>query len=157
MNIRYNLLQDKSFFNKNEFKKQSQWLMLKRDTVKFFIDNDFTHIFGDNFVPPDEHYFINIMHKFNIPFVDKNLLTYVNWNENSDSSKYKKLPKTYSKLTNQLLENILKSNCLFMRKVCSKCILPSYFETIVKNNTETNSNYLKNDNLNSCNSNYILF
>ena len=156
--IRYNLLKNKLFFNKNDFKKQSQWLMLKRDTVKFFIDNDFTHIFGNNYFASDEHYFINIMIKFNIPFIDKNILTYVNWNENSDSSKYKPLPKTYSKLTNKIVQNVLNTNCLFLRKIPSECILPSYFDKIIKKKILINKNYLKNHNLiiNRKNENYSI-
>jgi hypothetical protein len=124
---RYNSLADKTFFNKNTFMKQNQWMILKRDTVKHFIENDYTHIFGDNFVVPDEHYFINIINKFNISFINKKI-TYVNWSENSDLKKYKNKPKTYSKLTNENIENILKSGALFMRKVGPECKLPSYFE-----------------------------
>lgn len=108
---RYNSLADKSFFNKDTFMKQHQWMILKRDTVKHFIENDYTHIFGDNFIVPDEHYFINIINKFNISFINKQI-TYVNWNENSDLKKYRKKPKTYSKLTNKNIENILKSGAL---------------------------------------------
>jgi hypothetical protein len=125
---RYNSLADKSFFNEDTFMKQNQWMILKRDTVKHFIENDYTHIFGDNFNVPDEHYFINIINKFNISFINKKI-TYVNWSEKSDLIKYKKLPKTYSKLTNENIENILKSGVLFMRKVGPECKLPSYFDT----------------------------
>lgn len=127
---RYDTLSVKDFFNKSEFMKQNQWMILKRDTVKFFIENDYTHIFGDNFDVPDEHYFINIINKFNISFINKKI-TYTNWTENSDLKKYKKKPKTYSKLTNENIENILKSDALFMRKVGSECDLPSYFDTIL--------------------------
>ena len=129
---RYYSLADKSFFNKNTFVKQCQWMSLKRDTVKFFIENDYTHIFGNNSWISDEHYFINIMNKFNISFINK-MITYANWNEGSDLEKYRGLPwspKTYSKLTNEMVENILKSGALFMRKVGPECILPSYFDKI---------------------------
>ena len=127
---RYDTLYDKTFFNKNEFMKQNQWILLKRNTVKFFIENDYTHIFGNSFMVPDEHYFINIINKFKIPFINR-LITYVNWNEKSDLKKYKQLPKTYSKLTNKIIENILlKSDYLFMRKIGPECKLPSYFDKI---------------------------
>jgi hypothetical protein len=125
---RYDSLDDKSFFSKDEFMKQNQWMLLKRNTVKKFIENDYTDIFGKKFNVPDEHYFINIIHKFNIPFINRKI-TYVNWNENSDSKKYKSKPKTYSKLTNEMIENILKSDVFFMRKVGPECILPSYFDS----------------------------
>jgi len=124
---RYNSLADKTFFDEKTFMKQDQWMVLKRDTVKFFCENDYTHIFGDNFIVPDEHYFINIINKFNISLINKRI-TYVNWSENSDLEKYKKLPKTYSKLTNKNIRKILKSDALFMRKVGSECNLPSYFD-----------------------------
>ena len=129
---RYYSLADKNFFNKDTFIKQHQWMLLKRDTVKFFIENDYTHIFGNNSWIADEHYFINIMNKFNISFINK-MITYANWNEGSDLEKYRGLPwspKTYSKLTNEMVENILKSGALFMRKISPECILPSYFDKI---------------------------
>tara|TARA_Y100000389_G_C17395848_1_gene482449 strand:+ start:1094 stop:1366 length:273 start_codon:yes stop_codon:yes gene_type:complete len=76
---------------------------------------------------PDETYFINIMKKYNISSICKKS-TYDNWDENSDDlKKYRKLPKTYSILTNEMIENILKSDALFMRKIDPECILPSYF------------------------------
>ena len=108
--------------------KQSQWMLLKRNSVKFFIENDYTYIFGDPFRIPDEHYFINIMNKFNISFINRKI-TDVNWKENSDLKKYRKKPKTYSKLTNEMIKHILKSDTLFMRKVARECNLPSYFDT----------------------------
>jgi len=126
---RYDKLHDKTFFNKNEFMKQQQWMLLKRNTVKFFIENDYTHIFGNDFVFCDEHYFTNIISKFNIPFINR-LVTYVNWSEKSDLEKYRPFPKTYSKLTNDIIENILKSDYLFMRKIGPECVLPSYFDKI---------------------------
>ena len=124
---RFDLLADKTFFDKNKFCKQYQWMLLKRDTVKFFIENDYTHIFGNNFFAPDEHYFINIINKFNISYVDK-IITYVNWNEFSDSIFFRLKPKTYLKLTDEMIKNILKFDTLFMRKIDSKCNLPSYFD-----------------------------
>ena len=130
---RYNSLADKTFFNKNTFLKQNQWMLLKRNTVKFFIENDYIHIFGNNFIVPDEHYFINIINKFNISFINRKI-TYANWNEDSDLKKYKKRPKTYSKLTNEIIENILKYDVLFMRKVGPECNLPSYFDKFLKIN-----------------------
>ena len=78
---RYNSLRDKTFFNKDDFLKQSQWFLLKRGTIKkYFIENDYTNIFGNNFKVPDEHYFVNILNKFNISFINRTI-TYVNWNE----------------------------------------------------------------------------
>lgn len=44
---RYKSLAKKEFFDQDTFKRQSQWMLLKRDTVKFLIENDYTYIFGD--------------------------------------------------------------------------------------------------------------
>lgn len=124
--LRYESIAQRDFFDKNNFYGQHQWMILNRETVKYFIENDYTHVFGNKCDVPDETYFINIMKKFNIPSISK-IVTYVNWNEDSDLKKYKKRPKTYSNLTNQIIENILKSNAFFMRKVGPECNLPSYF------------------------------
>ena len=130
-NKRYGTIDKKDFFDKDNFYGQHQWIILKRDTVKFFIENDYTHLFGTYCDVPDETYFINIMNKFNIRSIQKTV-TYVNWNEHSDLEKYRKLPKTYSKLSNENIENILKSDALFMRKVGPECDLPSYFDLFFK-------------------------
>ncbi len=124
---RFDLLTDKNFLNKDQFMKQSQWMLLERKTVQFFIENDYTHIYSDIFAP-DEHYFINIINKFNISFINRKI-TNVNWNERSDLIKYRPNPKTYSLLTNKIIEDILRSDVLFMRKIESECKLPSYFDT----------------------------
>ena len=113
---RYNTLLDKSFFDENKFMKQNQWMILRRDTIEFFINNDYTYIFGENSEVPDEHYFINIIHKFNISFINKQV-TFFNRKDTSCLSKYKKFPKTYCSITNENIEEILKSNTLFMRKI----------------------------------------
>lgn len=76
---------------------------------------------------PDESYFVNILSKFNKPFLNK-VVTHTNWKESEDG----KHPKTYTKLTNEMIENILDSeDPLFMRKVSQDCILSSYFDTII--------------------------
>jgi hypothetical protein len=127
--MRYGTIAKKEFFDEHNFYGQSQWMILKRDTLKFFIENDYTHLFGNDCDVPDETYFINLMNKFNIPSIQKPI-TYVNWNEDSDLAKYRKKPKTYSKLTNEHVENILKTNTFFMRKVGPECNLPSYFDDV---------------------------
>ena len=39
-------------------------------------------------------------------------------------------PVTYNFLNNDTVEEIKKTECLFMRKVSADCILPSYFDNI---------------------------
>ena len=118
---RYNGLADKNFFDRYTFIKQSQWMLLKRDCVKFFLENDYTNIFGNRFKIPDEHYFINIMNKFNIHSISK-CVTYVNWPQHQCLH-----PKLYLNLTNNIISDILNTNALFMRKVHQNCELPHYF------------------------------
>ena len=121
---RYDTLADKTFFEKSAFVKQHQWMLLKRDTVRFLIENDYTHIFGAGSNVPDEHYFINVMQKFNIPFINRGT-TFVNWQENSDLKKYRARPKTYSTLTEEMLQGVWKSGALFMRKIGPECNIPN--------------------------------
>ena len=121
---RHTGLTDKTFFLESEFMKQHQWMILKRDTVKFFIEHDYTRIFGDKFFAPDEHYFINIMNKYKISYINKQA-TYVNWDEPSDSKKHRELPKTYDSLTNKMIKEILETGCFFMRKISKECKIPT--------------------------------
>ena len=68
------------------------------------------------------------MNKFNKPFLNK-CVTHANWKEFENKGRS---PKTYTKLTNEMIKNILDSeDPLFMRKVSQDCILPSYFDTII--------------------------
>jgi len=127
---RFHTFQDPTFFSKEEFAKQMQWMCLKRKDVVFFLKNDFTPIFGPAFWIPDEHYFIIIMNKYNIPFYNKRI-TYDNWVEKSDNIvDYKPFPKTYSSLSNEQVQKILKENTFFMRKVAKEAVLPYYFNSI---------------------------
>lgn len=133
-NMRYGTIAEKGFFDENNFYGQHQWMILNRDTVKFFIENDYTNLFGNRCDVPDETYFINLMKKFNISSIER-IVTYVNWKEHSDLRKHRKLPKTYSKLTNKQIEDVLKSDALFMRKIGAECKLPSYFDNFTLTNT----------------------
>lgn len=40
------------------------------------------------------------------------------------SLKYKNFHKTYDNLTKDILNNLLKSGCMFMRKISSTCNIP---------------------------------
>jgi hypothetical protein len=120
LNHRFKRMKDKQFLNTNNFSRQSQWCLLNRETVKFFIENDYTDKFGDKFFAPDEHYFISLLNKFNIYYIKKKI-TYVNWKEKSDLSKHRMKPKTYSLLTRKMIADIKETGCLFMRKVGEEC------------------------------------
>ena len=69
---RYTKLTDKSLLTRHGFDKQSQWMILNRKTVQHFIENDYTKLFED-MLAPDEHYFVNLCHEFDIPFTNKKL------------------------------------------------------------------------------------
>ena len=114
------------YIEKNCIQKASQWCILNRNTVHFFINNNYTYLFNDEFFAPDEHYFNNLCKKFKIKFL-KRKITYNDW-KNS-----KGRPKTYYDLINEKVYNIQKKNpnAFFMRKIDKTCILPSYFNTFV--------------------------
>jgi hypothetical protein len=127
---RYDDINDKTFFDKDHFFKQSQWCLLKRETVKFFIENNFLHRFNDMFYALDEHYFVNICNKFDIKY-ENFCITYVNWCDKNEDPNERDQPKTYIKLTNQIANKIIQENpCFFMRKISKSCILPTYFHNI---------------------------
>jgi len=132
---RFEGLVDKTFFRKQDFAKQDQWLILKRETVKFFLENNFLKVFGNKFFIPDEHYFVNIMNKFNIPYLNK-LTTFVYWEErftqDAKGETYKVLyPKTYDvTIPSDIIRKATDEGCFFMRKVTTDCMLPSYFDKI---------------------------
>ena len=137
-NMRFDYIQ-KDFFDKNDFYGQSQWMILKRDTVIFFLDNDYTYIYGNEIIVPDETYFVNIMNKFNINYINKQI-TFVNFEERDNINN----PKMYHDLTNEQINKIIKTDSLFMRKVSKDCILPSYFNSI--NNDIKKEHFTQNKN-----------
>ena len=108
-------LNDRNYFDQNNFAKQSQFIILNRQTVEYFINNNFTYLFSDNFYAPDEHYFINLCNKFNIPYV-KSVIDYSKWEWNHQGK-----PKTYYTLTNEEVNQIRNEGCIFMRKISKEC------------------------------------
>jgi hypothetical protein len=135
--IHNNNLHDPFFFNAkhiNRFKnlvnpyffkiylKHSQWVLLKRNTAYFFINKNFLYNYKYSFFAVDEHYFANICNKYKFNYLNQRI-TFVNWRKNNK-------PETYYFLNNDIVEEIKKTECLFMRKVPADCKLPSYFDTI---------------------------
>jgi hypothetical protein len=130
---RFDYLTNTDFFERDKFLNDSQWLLLNRVTTKWFLENNFLHLFGDNFFAADEHYFGNLCNKYHVDF-QNSLLTFVNWYELSDLDTDRPFPKTYIYLTNEMVEQIKKNTtALFMRKIHKKCILPSYFDDLISN------------------------
>lgn len=132
-NRRFSTFQDKDFFEESKFVKQGQFMILKRDSVKWFILNDYTHVFGEHFEAPDEHYFVNLCEKFNISYLNK-AVTYVNWDEGDKGH-----PKEYFTLTEEDIKEIKNNSgyhnhVLFIRKINKDCKLPNYYNTITGKN-----------------------
>lgn len=126
---RYETIIDKDFLKPDDFLKQSQWVLLNRETVKFLIERDYTDKFGDKAKFPDEHYFISLFQKFNIDYINREI-TFVDWSLTKIRGNCKRHPVTFKELTNKKVKSITQSsnNYLFMRKVDKDCVLPSYFE-----------------------------
>ena len=112
----YNRLAYPNFFERQKFLKQSQWMCLTRETVKFFLVNDFTNIFGNYSEVPDEHYFINIINKYNIGY-DNKKITFVNWKKPFNH------PTVYTILTPSILEEMRSGGCLFARKISKDSVI----------------------------------
>jgi len=132
---RFEGLADKTFFHKHDFVKQDQWMILKRETVKFFLENNFLKVFGNKFFIPDEHYFVNVMNKFNIPYLNK-LTTFVYWEERFTQDVKGKTCKVLHPITYNvtipadIIREATDRGCFFMRKVTSDCTLPNCFDKI---------------------------
>lgn len=117
---RYKNVNKKSFITPDDFYKQSQWMCLSRDDVGFFLDNSFLHIFKQNFFALDEHYWICILHKYNRPYIEKNI-TYSNWESKKAN------PKLYTEITNCEILKIKKIyKTYFIRKISNECKLPKW-------------------------------
>lgn len=141
---RYHGLSKPNYFEYNNFKKQSQWMILKRSTVNFFLNNsDFIDYFGNTFECPDEHFFINLCYKFKIRFINQRI-TYCNWKRQLISFRSPIHPKTYNNLDNNEVIRVINSypNCLFIRKISKSCILGSYFDDFNTNKLINTDYYL---------------
>jgi hypothetical protein len=113
---RYDKLLDKSFVNKTNFKKQHQWMILNREAVDLILKTrHHTEIFKNMFAP-DEHYFTNILVKYNFPFKNRGL-TYCDWRNATEH------PKTFAKLDNKVVTQIRKRGFIFVRKVDDKTLI----------------------------------
>ncbi len=118
LKYRYIALKDVNFIPYKNFQKTSQWCVMKRNAVEFLIDadNNYTDLYTNMFAP-DEHYFINMFDKYHIKYLN-NRVTFDNWEEESENSKHRPLPKTYLTVTKQDIVKARQEGCLFFRKVC---------------------------------------
>ena len=127
---RFNYFKKNKLFDKKNFVKDSQWILLDRNTVKFFITYNFLNFYNSNFFAVDEHYFGNLCIKYNIPYKNS-AITYVNWNENRSENEDLFRPHTYDNLDNETIydiKNRKNQSYFFIRKISNDCILPSYYD-----------------------------
>jgi len=108
---------DRSFLRHDEFYKQSQWIMLTRELAAYFDAYDYTGNFGERAHIPDEHYFVCVATKFNLPF-ENAYLTYTEWVGDSDR------PVSFSMVGYGKIEGLRSQGYLFMRKVPAACKIP---------------------------------
>jgi hypothetical protein len=101
------------------FYRQPQWMILKREHVKFILDNDYTENFVNGRVP-DENYYINIFKKFYKNFDDENtnlITTHVDW------SIIGLHPKIFDTVNVKDFTDDQENSFLFLRKVNEKTIV----------------------------------
>lgn len=74
---RYDKLKNNNDLEYKLFRKQSQWMTISRNDLKFVFDfgdtNNYIKVFA-----PDEHYFINLFDKYQRNYLNK-ITTYVDW------------------------------------------------------------------------------
>lgn len=118
---RFNVLKE-FFIDKEHYTKHHQWIILNRDTANIMVKNDIVTLFN-NFECLDEHYFGTLCNFLDIEY-ESLPLTFVDWN-NSDA----KHPKTFYYLDDDILEKVMDTGALFMRKISTDCALPDYFNS----------------------------
>lgn len=138
-------LRDPSFLASNRFAKQHQWMALHRPLVEIILQHDFTDVF-EKMYAPDEHYFINLLIKLNLPLdnlIANQQVTFVNWQEletekvSTRDSEGRTItlsrirPKTYQHLSTTDIVAARKMGCLFFRKVSPSCDV-SYLTRLVR-------------------------
>lgn len=98
------------FVDWDKFKIQSQWMILCRADAQFAVDTqDHTQYFQYMTVP-DEHYFVNVLHKAGRPFTSQTV-TYTSWDCGD------KHPCTFDAVTPDILKTARATRALFLRKV----------------------------------------
>lgn len=108
---RYDKLQNKPNFSKEQFLLQSQWCILsKNDATIILKEHDkIKHMFNHSCVP-DEHAYINyLVNCKNITNVEGKSTTHIAWNGDT--------PKIFNTLSNEEINKIRTSGKFFLRKI----------------------------------------
>ena len=109
--------------------KMSQWFVARRGDADWFLANDFTRDFED-FLVPDERYFISLMSQHGRPYEDR-ILTYTDWHDSPKEwqphIKYTKSasPGTFTRVDAAMAGALWAEGYIFLRKVDHETI----FET----------------------------
>jgi len=115
---RYNQLENrfKKLIHPNLFVKQQPNMIIIRDDVQLFLNNDYT-LYFKHMVCPDEHYFINILiHVFKKKIIKKQV-NFCNY----DLQKTQALE--FNNINEELIKKIRSYGFLFMRKALSQSII----------------------------------
>ena len=124
------------YFDKKNIQKSSNWFILNRKTCQIIINYDKNKInkeFGKIYCP-EEHYFIITIFNNNLldniiitPNLANGATTFTNWEGMDYKFPSKSELKNYNSISEDELEYLLNSECLFGRKFNKECDL-------VKNN-----------------------
>lgn len=116
--------------NINHINKSSGWFILNRDMVKLFINDDEIDTLYSKIYAPDEHYYItklcenNFFNKIKFTGNRPNeATTFINWQ--GMDYKYSSLKdlKNYDNISNDEIDYLINSKCLFGRKFTIQCNL----------------------------------
>lgn len=128
------------YYDKQNIQKSTNWFILNRSLCEFLALYDAEEIDKKfNFASPEEHYYITRIYSHNLrnEIVEKNRsyvwdsTTFDNWGGTEDSPSPYKYPspyglKNYSKISDEELDYLLNSNCLFARKFTRDFVPSSY-------------------------------
>jgi hypothetical protein len=110
-------------------------MALRRDVAEVILQHDLTDVF-EKMYAPDEHYFINLLIRLNLPLenlVANRLMTFVNWQDcesetvitrTRDGNSYilkRFRPKIYQQLSETDIGTARETGCLFFRKISPTC------------------------------------
>jgi len=108
---RYDKLQNKSNFSKEQFLMQSQWCILsKQDATTIVKEHDKIKSIFNHSPIPDEHAYINyLINCKNITNIEKKSTTHVVWSGST--------PKIFNSLSNEEISKIRTLGKFFLRKI----------------------------------------
>ena len=134
---RFKFLHDKEYFNREDFSKQSQWMILHRKDLDFLARNDITDsVYGARVFGADEHYFINLFDKFGVAYLNKSI-TSVDWSEPVVTKQpYHYSPKIYHSLERHQIAQARNDGNLFMRKISGDCRVPQFLIDDIRSDSQ---------------------